>query len=221
MKNHPTNTPHNGLMELFIYFLHCLLKIEAKYSIKNVELIEKEKASVSVFNKAMFFDFCVYGNIKTVQGKMFIPDSNAENLFHSSEVIGIEQKFKKNDLVSWARKLIAKNNIKDALIRMLLIGQEKDEIKENHLIIPPTEKVLGGLTREIIREISSKILELKEEDIPLSEIGDYDGNFLTGSTIKIMPVGQIDDKILRTKAGEKVRKLQELCERYTYDKYIE
>ena len=58
--------------------------MESKYAIKNGELIEKESASVSVYNKAMFFDFCVYGNIKIVKGKMFMPDSNAENLFHSA-----------------------------------------------------------------------------------------------------------------------------------------
>src|SRR3989344_2065217 len=78
-------------------------KMEAKYAIKNGELTEKENASVSVYNKAMFFDFCVYGNIKTVQGKMLMPDSNVENLFHSAEIIVIEHRFKIDGVVSWAR----------------------------------------------------------------------------------------------------------------------
>ena len=274
--------------------------MESKYAIKNGELIEKESASVSVYNKAMFFDFCVYGNIKIVKGKMFMPDSNAENLFHSAEVIGIEHKFRKNEVVSWARKIIAKNNLKDALIRMLLIGQEKDEepilflfpvgltfypakfynygvkvitfkgerfipssksknlllgyiayreaakqdaidallvdndgniregtrssffaIKDSHLIMPPAGKALGGLTREIIKKISPKMLKIREEDISLAKIEEYDGYFLTGSTMKIMPVRQIDDKILSPKAAEKIRKLQGLYEKYTSDKYVE
>src|SRR3989338_6332505 len=101
--------------------------MESKYAVKNGELIEKEKASVSVYNKSFFFDFCVYGNIKTVEGKMFMPDSNVENLFHSAEVIGIGHRFKVGEVVSWARDLIEKNKLKDALIRMLLIGPEKDE----------------------------------------------------------------------------------------------
>lgn len=274
--------------------------MEAKYAIKNGELIEKDKASISVYNTALFFDFCVYGNIKAVQGRMFMPDRNVENLFQSAEIIGIHHKFKRDEVVSWARSLIAKNNLKDALIRMMLIGQEKDEdpilflfpvgltfypakfynqgvkvvtfkgerflpssksknlllgymaykeaakqgaidallidndgniregtrssffaIKNNTLAMPPAEKVLGGITREIIRKISPKMLKIEEEDIPLAKIRDYDEYFLTGSTMKIMPVRQIDSQILCAKAGEKVKKLQELYGQYTSDKYVE
>jgi len=34
--------------------------MDAKFAIKNGELIKSEDANISVFNKSMFFDFAVY-----------------------------------------------------------------------------------------------------------------------------------------------------------------
>ncbi|MEM5871530.1 MAG: aminotransferase class IV [Candidatus Aenigmatarchaeota archaeon] len=267
--------------------------MEAKFVIKNGELIEKNNACISVYNKAMFFDFAVYSNIKVIQGKLFLPELEIEKLFESAKVIGIEHNFTKEEIIEWTRKLIKENNIKDALIRILLIGHEKNQqpelflfpvgltfypenyytrgvklitykgerflptckskdlllcylayreaysqgaidallvdkdnniregtrssffvIKNNVLIAPPKEKVLEGVTRKIILEIANKIMEVKEEDIPLSKIKDYDEYFITGTTLNVMPVRQIDNIILRERVGEKVTQLQNLFKKY-------
>jgi branched-subunit amino acid aminotransferase/4-amino-4-deoxychorismate lyase len=263
------------------------------FVIKNGDLIERDKASVSIYNKALFFDFAVYSNIKVILGKMFLPELEIEKLFESAELIGIKHNFTKEKILEWARKLIGKNNLKDALIRVLLIGPEKETepiiflfpvgltfypgkfynngiklitfegerlfstsktkdlllgyiayreaekqeaidallidrdkniregtrssffvIKDNTLIAPPREKVLEGVTRKIILEIAQKIMKVKEEDIPLERIKDYDEYFITGTTLNIMPVRQINGIILREEAGEKVKELQRLFKAY-------
>lgn len=270
--------------------------MEAKLVIKNGELIEKDKACISIYNKALFFDFAVYSNIKVVQGKMFLPELEIEKLFESAKIIGIEHNFTKEHIIEWAAKLIRENGLTDALIRILLMGPEKemepilflfpvgltfypDEfynrgiklitfegerlfptsktkdlllcyiayreavkheaidallvdrnkniregtrssffvIKDNTLIVPPKEKVLEGVTRKIILDIVSKIMRIKEKDIPLKKIKEYDEHFITGTTLNVMPVKQIDNIILRKEVGEKVRELQKLFREYCED----
>lgn len=273
--------------------------MEAKFVIKNGELVEKERACISVYNKALFFDFAVYSNIKVIQGKMFLPELEIEKLFESAKIIGIEHNFTKEKIIDWTRKLIKKNNLKDALVRVLLIGHEKETepilflfpvgltfypdkfynkgvklitfegerlfptsktkdlllgyiayrealkqeaidallidrdkniregtrssffvIKNNTLIAPPKEKVLEGVTRKIILEIAPKIMRVKEEDIPLERIKEYDEYFITGTTLNVMPVRQINDIILQEKIGEKVKELQKLFKEYCDKKIL-
>lgn len=267
--------------------------METQFVIKNGELIEKDKACISVYNKALFFDFAVYSNIKIIQGKMFLPELEIEKLFESAETLGIEHSFTKREIIGWTKKLIMENNLKDALVRVLLIGAEKETepilflfpvgltfysdkfynkgaklitfegerlfptsktkdlllgyiayreavkqnavdallidgdkniregtrssffvIKNNTLIAPPKEKVLEGVTRKIILEIAPKIMEVKEEDIPLEKIKEYDEFFITGTTMNVMPVKQINDIVLREEIGEKLKQLQKLFKGY-------
>jgi branched-subunit amino acid aminotransferase/4-amino-4-deoxychorismate lyase len=267
--------------------------MEANFVIKNGELIEKDKATISVYSKSIFFDFAVYSNIKVVQGKMFLPDFEIEKLFESAKVIGLEHHFSKNEIIEWTRKLIEANKLQDALIRVLLIGPEegieptiflfpvgltfyhkklynqgvklitfkgerliptsktKDlllcylayrkavekgaidallidkegniregtrssffAVKNNTLIAPPKSKALEGITRKIITDIAPKIMKVREEDIPLGRIKEYDEFFISGTTMNIMPVAQIDDTILRKDAGEKTKELQKIFKEF-------
>lgn len=267
--------------------------MEVKFVIKNGELVEKEKACISIYNKALFFDFAVYSNIKVVQRKMFLPELEIEKLFESAKIIGIEHNFTKEQIIEWVAKLIRENNLVDALIRILLIGPEKETepilflfpvgltfypdefynkgvklitfggerlfptsktkdlllcfiayreavrqgavdallmdrdgniregtrssffvIKNNTLIVPPKEKVLEGMTRKIILEIAPKMMKVKEENISLEKIKKYDEHFITGTSLNVMPVRQINNIVLREGIGEKLKELQKLFKEY-------
>ena len=269
------------------------------YVIKNGEVLEKGQANVSVYNKALFFDFAVYSNIKVVGGRMFLPGLEIEKLFESAKSIGLDHGFTKADINDWTRKLIRKNELKDALIRVLLIGPEmgsdpmlflfpvgltfykkslynngaklvtyngertfprsktkdlllgytayrkalKEEaldallvdsdgnvregtrssffvIKGDTLIAPPERKVLEGVTRKIILEIAPKILKVEERDIPLKSLWGYDEYFITGTTLNIMPVRQINNVVLRSRVGKYTAKLQSLFRAHCDKKYV-
>ena len=267
--------------------------MDIKFAIKNGEIIERDKAVISIYNKAFFFDFAVYSNIKVVQGKPFLLGLEIEKLFESAKNIRIEHDFKKQDVLQWAKKLIAANNLKDSLIRLLLIGHEKETepllflfpvpltfypakfytkgvklvtfkgerhfptikskdmllsyiayreaikhdaidallmdrnnkitegtrssffaIKGNTLIVPPRNKVLGGVTRKIILEIAKKTMNIEEKDLSLKNIADYDACFISGTTLNIMPVKQIDSMDLSKNDLKKIRTLQVLFKKY-------
>ncbi|MFH1790117.1 MAG: aminotransferase class IV [bacterium] len=268
--------------------------MQNKYIIKNKILESNDSAGISVFNKALFFDFCVYSNIKVVQGKMFLPDLEIEKLIESAKAIGIDCPYDLLEIIEMARLLILKNDLRDALIRILLIGQQKDSpaeiylfavgltfypnkfykhgvklatyngerffptaktknllmsyvaynhasskgaidallidrdnniregtrcsfyaIKGDSLIIPPKEMVLEGITKKIIIEIANKIMDVKEQPIPLMEISAYDEFFISASTMNIMPVAQIDDIVIGPGVGKKTFELMKLYKEHT------
>jgi len=270
--------------------------MDIKFAIKNGQLIRKEDANISVYNKSLFFDFAVYSNIKIVQGKMFIPELEIEKLFQSAKTIGIEHEFTKEKILEWMRVLIEKNNIENALVRLLLIGHEKDSepilflfpvgltfypkkfysegvklitfhgerflptaktkslllnyyayrkavenealdallidrendiaegtrtsffaIRDGVLIAPPDEDVLEGVTRKIILEVAPKIMKVRKEKIPLENVKEYDVLLISGTSIGIMPVEQIDDIKLENNNQEKLKELQELFKEYCSD----
>ncbi len=270
--------------------------MEAEFVIKNGELIEKKDANVSVYNKSFFFDFVVYSNIKVVQGKMFIPKLEIEKLFESAKTLGIEHEFTKENILKWMKTLIGKNDMKDALVRLLLIGGYEDNgpiillfpvgltfypkkfynngvklvtyqgerfiptakskslllnyiayreaakkdsldallvdkngnitegtrtslfaIKDDTLIAPPAEYVLEGVTRKIILDMAPKIMKVKKESIPLKDITNYDAFFISGTSINIMPVAQINHIVLKNDKWEKIKELQHLFKEYCND----
>ena len=119
---------------------------------------------------------------------------------------------------------------KQEAIDALLIDRDKNiregtrssffVIKNNTLIAPPKEKVLEGVTRKIILEIAPEIMKVKEENIPLDKIKEYDEHFITGTTLNIMPVKRINDIILREEVGEKVKELQKMFKEYCDKKIL-
>lgn len=65
-------------------------------------------------------------------------------------------------------------------------------IRGKHLLTPPVEKVLEGVTRITVLHVARMHgYTVKEEDIPLRDMSSYDGVFLTSTSSKIMPIREI------------------------------
>jgi branched-chain amino acid aminotransferase len=66
-------------------------------------------------------------------------------------------------------------------------------IKEDKIITPPETDVLQGITRlNVLKLCKSENIELVERKINLSEISKMDSAFITGTSLKILPVRNID-----------------------------
>ncbi len=109
--------------------------------IVNGKLVDEVEACVSVFDKGYFFDFSVYSSLKVVQGKPFFPSFHVERLFESAGLIGITHSFTHQNVLSWIHKTVEANVLKDALLRLLLVGDPDMSGKETLYCIP-----IGGLT---------------------------------------------------------------------------
>jgi branched-chain amino acid aminotransferase len=67
-------------------------------------------------------------------------------------------------------------------------------IKNNVLYTPPVEEVLEGVTRQTVIATAKKTgFVIKEVAIPLLQIANYDGAFLTSTSSKIIPITRIDE----------------------------
>ncbi len=110
--------------------------MKATHVIRNGSVIDASNASVSVFNKAFFFDFAVYANIKVVRNRLFIPDFEVEKLFESATKLGLTHDFKKEDVVAWAKLLVEKEKPGDALLRLLLVGAASRDEAPQLFIFP-------------------------------------------------------------------------------------
>jgi branched-chain amino acid aminotransferase len=67
-------------------------------------------------------------------------------------------------------------------------------IKRNELITPPSNEVLEGITRKMVIELAlNNCINLTERPIHCSEIFDFDGAFITGTSSKVLPITRIGD----------------------------
>jgi branched-subunit amino acid aminotransferase/4-amino-4-deoxychorismate lyase len=145
-------------------------------SILNGKIIDESEATVSILDKGYFFDFAVYSSIKVIQGKIFFPEYHVDRIFESAKLIDLEHEFKKSDIISWLYKLVEINKIKDALLRIILIGDPDNKYGAKLFIFK-----VGGLTfypAKLYRQGIKVITYKGERRIPKSKTKDLLLNFL-------------------------------------------
>ncbi|MBI2443638.1 MAG: aminotransferase class IV [Candidatus Magasanikbacteria bacterium] len=65
------------------------------------------------------------------------------------------------------------------------------------IITAPAEAVLAGVTRDKVIEAARELgYQVKDQLVPLAEVFNSDGAFITGTSAKILPVRQIDKQLL-------------------------
>uniref|UniRef100_UPI003216A65A aminotransferase class IV n=1 Tax=uncultured Draconibacterium sp. TaxID=1573823 RepID=UPI003216A65A len=65
-------------------------------------------------------------------------------------------------------------------------------VKGNKIITPKAKKVLLGITRQKTLQCAAELgLSVKEKNVGLDDLADYDAVFLTGTSPKILPVKQV------------------------------
>ena len=87
-------------------------------------------------------------------------------------------------------------------------------VKGNQLFTPPENKILKGITRQKIFEISQKQdIRVNEQDIPLKDLIFYETAFISGTSPGILPVKYIDKYRFNT-SNEIMRILMEAYSEY-------
>jgi branched-subunit amino acid aminotransferase/4-amino-4-deoxychorismate lyase len=67
---------------------------------------------------------------------------------------------------------------------------------KNNVLITPNRKILRGITRRLVLELAKEYFKVEERNVELKELLEADEAFTTSSTKKILPITQIDDKII-------------------------
>ena len=72
-------------------------------------------------------------------------------------------------------------------------------IKGNKILTPSVEAVLPGITREkVFQAAMENNIEIVETQIFIEDLASFDGAFITGTSIDILPVNRIDEIELQT-----------------------
>jgi branched-subunit amino acid aminotransferase/4-amino-4-deoxychorismate lyase len=106
--------------------------------ILNGKLISQKEAVVPITDKAYFFDFAVYSSLKIIKSKIFFPDYHIDRLFESAKAINLEHNFTKEMVSSWLNLLIKKNKLKEAFLKIVLIGDPEKNKNARLYIFPLT-----------------------------------------------------------------------------------
>lgn len=90
-------------------------------------------------------------------------------------------------------------------------------IKDDRLLTPKSSHVLLGITRQkLLEAIEALGITFDEAEIKASEAHLYDACFITGTSIGLLPVAQIDDLKIDSPGNPLLKKLQE-----SYDRIVQ
>ncbi|MFH1321875.1 MAG: aminotransferase class IV [Bacteroidota bacterium] len=91
-------------------------------------------------------------------------------------------------------------------------------IFKGNTLVTPCKNILLGITRGLVLELAKDHFIIEVRRVPFSELKQADEAFVTGTTMQIIPVVQIDDhKINDGKIGKNTIKMMKLFDDYTKD----
>ncbi len=83
-------------------------------------------------------------------------------------------------------------------------------LKNRTIFSPPESDILLGVTRQnVLKVAGDNGFSVKEREIKPQDVGQYDNLFLTGTSIKILPIRSIDETVLES-PGSDLRELMRL-----------
>jgi len=116
-----------------------------------------------------------------------------------------EIKIRDDEYKAKIKKELDKNNSYEAILTdsngKILEGSRSNLffIKDNKIITSKSGDVLEGITlSNVLKVINEAEIEIIRKDIYKDEIESFDGAFLTGTSIDILPIGKINDLKLNT-----------------------
>ncbi|MBI2990102.1 MAG: aminotransferase class IV family protein [Candidatus Magasanikbacteria bacterium] len=93
-------------------------------------------------------------------------------------------------------------------------------IKDKILYTPPLDKVLNGVTRQTVIDCAKQNgYKIKEQNIKLNKIFDFEGAFLTNTSGKIVPIRTIDQKSFSSITPE-IQNLIRLYDQYLRKQFL-
>jgi len=126
-------------------------------------------------------------------------------------------KIENSDLREKADRIISKTGCYEVLLAnndgYITEGSRSNVFffKEDSILTPPIETVLGGITRQILLTISKDLrVPVIEKLIALDNLSAFDGAAITGTSPGILPIASIDNQ----KFNVKLPLINSLIDRY-------
>ncbi|MGM0378383.1 MAG: aminotransferase class IV [Bacillota bacterium] len=185
------------------------LKKEIKKTIKDNN-IENQNIKVEVDENTNISIFPIKSNYP--DQKMY--DQGIDIITINKKRINPNIKLKNNEFKSLINKKIKEKNVFEALLvdenGKILEGSRSNIIfiKGDTFFTSKSKDVLEGITmKNVIKTIKNNNLKIKRKDIYLNELKIFDGAFLTGTSIDILPINKIEDFVLNSSENNNIKKI--------------
>jgi len=88
-------------------------------------------------------------------------------------------------------------------------------VKDNHLISAPLSCILHGVTFKNIILLADQLnIDLLEEGVSLDDLDEVDACFLTGTSLGVLPIQSVNDRVFKSSENKIVRVLMKAYEDY-------
>jgi branched-chain amino acid aminotransferase len=77
-------------------------------------------------------------------------------------------------------------------------------IVKNGVLITPKADILRGVTRDYVMKLAADVMPVEERDVTVSEVLNADEVFLSGSTKRVTPVSQVNDRQFESRKFSRV-----------------
>jgi branched-chain amino acid aminotransferase len=163
----------------------------------------KENCLIYIFPSSPLFP-----DRKLLKNGTSVITTNFERIFPQAKTLNMLQSY-------IAYKKAKQNNCHDALgidrTGFIREGTRTNffAIKGNIIYKAPKETILDGVTQRVVLSVASNNgYEIQEGNIRKEDLKDFDGFFLTSTSIKVMPISKIDDMVFPV--PESINKLRVL-----------
>jgi branched-chain amino acid aminotransferase len=76
------------------------------------------------------------------------------------------------------------------------------------MLITPGSGVLRGITRKYVLQVAKEMMPVEERDVQLEELWDCDEAFITGTSKHVMPITEVDGKMIgKGNPGERTKQI--------------
>jgi branched-chain amino acid aminotransferase len=186
------------------------LETESKSLIDQISLLVKANGSLNSNVKVIAYMNNGIQNMLLYKSKSYYPGTEEVKKGVPVGVMHFERNNPNAKIVNNAYKAEAARRIEEGSYFEVLLVNGKNEITEgsksnvffiagNKVITSPSSYVLKGITREYILKACRQLkLDIVEKLINLDELDKIDGLFISGTSIKVLPVCSVENKMFNS-----------------------
>jgi D-alanine transaminase/branched-chain amino acid aminotransferase len=100
--------------------------------------------------------------------------------------------------------------------QVLEVARDNFFLFKGDTLVTAKENILFGITRKVLLELCYGVFPVEERPVKISELDQATEAFLSGTTMGVMPIVQVDDTVIGDgTVGPNTRKLMDLLNKYT------
>src|SRR5438093_1614321 len=179
----------------------------------------REEAKVSLFDHGMLYGDGIFEGIRAYYGRIFRLEDHLDRLYRSARGIDLEIPLDRSVLRAAILETVRRSDLDDAYIRVVVSRGPGDLGIDPRKCLRPAVYIIADRISEYPAEKYERGLRVEERPLVLQDLYGADEVFLSGTGAELVPVIEIDGRIVSTGQPGPIfkRLLSEFRERTKWD----